>query len=131
MSGHSEFAPIGNHNQPIPMPSVGGVGDDANQQANVQQVQQQGQPVVEEPNPPAARTLAQKLDSMLLKAATRKSASSRRRDSRPVRYSCATCTAESTRRAGSRSNLSPSRVYTGKKQFPEKEKPIPCKTGVP
>ena len=69
MSGHSEFAPIGNHNQPIPMPSVGGVGNDANQEANVQQVQQQGQPVVEEPNPPAARTLAQKLDSMLLKAA--------------------------------------------------------------
>ena len=60
MSGHSEFAPIGNHNQPIPMPSVGGVDNDANQEANVQQVQQQGQPVVEEPNPPAARTLAQK-----------------------------------------------------------------------
>ena len=69
MSGHSEFAPIGNRNPPAQMPPVGPVGNNAGQPANVPQVQPQAQPEnapVERPN---AQSMIQKLDAMLLKAA--------------------------------------------------------------
>ena len=69
MSGHSGFAPIGNRNPPAQMPPVGGVGDNAGQPANVPHVQ----PQVQQENAPIdqhnARSLVQKLDAMLLKAA--------------------------------------------------------------
>ena len=69
MSGHSEFAPIGNNIPVVNPPSIEGVGPNVQQPANVPGVAPQGQPIVEEPNPPNARSLTQKLDAMLLKAA--------------------------------------------------------------
>jgi len=69
MSGHSEFAPIGGQNPAAQMPPVGGVGNNAGQPANVPQVQPQAQPGNEQVNHPDARSLLQKLDTMLLKAA--------------------------------------------------------------
>ena len=67
MSGHSGFAPIGNNNPAVQMPPVGGVGNNAGQPANVHQGQPQ---VVNQPvDQPNARSLLQKLDTMLLKAA--------------------------------------------------------------
>ena len=69
MSGHSEFAPIGNHNPAVQMPPVGSVGNNANQSANASQVQPQVQPANELGAQPNARSLLQKLDTMLLKAA--------------------------------------------------------------
>jgi hypothetical protein len=69
MSGHSEFAPIGNNIPVVNPPQIEGVGNNIRQPANVPGVAQPGQPIVEQPNPPNARSLAQKLDAMLLKAA--------------------------------------------------------------
>ena len=43
MSGHSEFAPIGN-NPVVRMPLAGPVGDNAGQPENVTQIQPQAQP---------------------------------------------------------------------------------------
>ncbi len=68
MSGHSGFAPIGS-NPPAQMPPVGGVGNNASQPANVPQGQPQVQPENMQANQPGARSLLQKLDTMLLKAA--------------------------------------------------------------
>jgi len=69
MSGHSGFAPIGNNNPAIQMPPVGGVGNNDGQPANVPQGQPQAQPEDVQANQPNARSLLQKLDTMLLKAA--------------------------------------------------------------
>jgi len=69
MSGHSEFAPIGSRNPQIPMPQVGGAGNSGQLQTGAPGVQPQERQDVEHPDPPAARSLAQKLDSMLVKAA--------------------------------------------------------------
>lgn len=67
MSGHSGFAPIGNNNPAVQMPPVGGVGNNTGLPANVPQGQPQ---VVNQPvDQPNARSLLQKLDTMLLKAA--------------------------------------------------------------
>ena len=65
MSGHSEFAPIGSRNPPAPMPPAGPIGGIAGQPANVPQVQHENAPV-DQPN---VRSLVQKLDAMLLRAA--------------------------------------------------------------
>jgi hypothetical protein len=69
MSGHSEFAPIGN-NPAVQMLPVGGVGNNVDQPENVPQGQPQGQPENVQVNQPNARSLLQKLDTMLLKAAS-------------------------------------------------------------
>ena len=69
MSGHSEFAPIGNRNPPVQMPTVGPVGNNAGQPANVPHVQPQELPDNVLPEQPNARSMIQKLDAMLLKAA--------------------------------------------------------------
>ena len=68
MSGHSEFAPIGN-NPVVRMPPAGSVGDNAGQPENVPQIQPQAQPENAQADQPDARSLLQKLDTMLLKAA--------------------------------------------------------------
>jgi len=69
MSGHSGFAPIGNNNPAVQMPPVGGVGNNASQPANAPQGHPQVQPENMQANQPGARSLLQKLDTMLLKAA--------------------------------------------------------------
>ena len=63
MSGHSEFAPIGNRNPPAQMPPVGPVGSNAGQPANVPQGQPENVPVDQQ----NVRSLVQKLDAMLPK----------------------------------------------------------------
>ena len=71
MSGHSGFIPIGPNIQAGNLPSIGGVNNNhANQSANVPEVPPQV-PQANEPvnNPPNARSLTQKLDTMLLTAA--------------------------------------------------------------
>ena len=69
MSGHSEFAPIGSRNPPAPMPPAGPVGGNAGQPANVPQVQLEAQPENAPPEGANTRSMIQKLDAMLLKAA--------------------------------------------------------------
>ena len=69
MSGHSGFAPIGSDIPAVNPPQIVGVGNNAHQPANVSGAQPEGEPIVEQPNPSNARSLAQKLDAMLLKAA--------------------------------------------------------------
>ena len=69
MSGHSEFAPIGNRNPPAPMPPAAPVGGNAGQPANVPQIQPEAQPENAPPEGANTRSMIQKLDAMLLKAA--------------------------------------------------------------
>lgn len=69
MSGHAGFAPIGSNVPPIVPPQVGGVGSVVGGQGGAPDVHQQEQPSVEQPDKSNARSLAQKLDVMLLSAA--------------------------------------------------------------
>ena len=69
MSGHSGFAPVGNHIPAVNPPQIGGADNHANPPANVPGNAPQGQPANAPANPPTARSLAQKLDVMLLEAA--------------------------------------------------------------
>jgi hypothetical protein len=73
MSGFGGFNKIGGNNpaNTIPTGNVGNIRQPNvdPQPANVGGVQPQGRQIVEQPNPPNARSLAQKLDAMLLKAA--------------------------------------------------------------
>lgn len=69
MSGHSGFAPVGNHIPAVNPPQVGGADNRANPPANVPGNAPPGQPANAPAHPPTARSLAQKLDVMLLEAA--------------------------------------------------------------
>ena len=69
MSGHSGFVSAGNRIPAINPPQVGGVENHANPPVNVPGGQPQGHAGNVQANPPNARSLAQKLDVMLLEAA--------------------------------------------------------------
>jgi hypothetical protein len=69
MSGHSGFAPIGNLIPATNPPQAGSVDNRANPPANVPANPPQGQSGNVQANPSNARSLAQKLDVMLLEAA--------------------------------------------------------------